>query len=97
MGKKGVDPRNHGAGRKKGTPNRKTQTLEQFLDQQGIFIPERIITLLPTLESRDQAKVLLELMQYIFPKRRSHEHEFKPTDDQLTQLVKERLKENGNP
>jgi hypothetical protein len=67
-------PRPEGAGRKKGTPNRKTQTLEQFFDDHGLFVPERIVLILPTLEGRDQAKVLLELMQYLYPKRKAIEH-----------------------
>lgn len=60
-------------GRAKGVANRKTQTLEQFLDASGMFVPERIMQLLPNLEDRDQAKVLLELMQYLYPKRKSME------------------------
>lgn len=89
-------------GRAKGVANRKTQTLEQFLDASGMFVPERIMQLLPNLEDRDQAKVLLELMQYLYPKRKSMEvsgqidtnpflHKSVP---ELEALVKAKLLEN---
>lgn len=69
----GINPRDHGGGRKKGTPNKSTQNLQQFLDAKGEFIPEKIISLLPKLEPRDQIKVYLELMQYLYPKRKALE------------------------
>jgi len=62
---------NKTGGRKKGTPNRKTVELKEFLDSINLCIPERVIELLPKLDEKDQVGVLLKLMEYVYPKRRS--------------------------
>lgn len=61
------------SGRKKGTPNKVTQSIQQFFDDNGIFIPEKIIELMPELEPRDRMKAWLEVAQYVYPKRKAIE------------------------
>lgn len=91
------------SGRKKGTPNKVTQTMQQFFDDRGIFIPEKIIELMPELEPRDRIKAWLEVAQYVYPKRKAIEvtgkdgeavkvTQIKPelavlTDDELRQMI----------
>lgn len=63
------------SGRKKGVPNRKTALLQKSLDELGHELPTRILELLPELSTEKQVDVYLELMQYIFPKRKALEHQ----------------------
>lgn len=58
------------AGRKKGTPNVKTLMLEKIFELNGYSPSEELLKLLPSLDEKDQAKVHLELMQYLYPKRK---------------------------
>jgi hypothetical protein len=60
-------------GRQKGTPNRSTTKLRECFDNAGFDVPEKIIELLPKLEAADQAKVLMDLMAYLYPKRKATE------------------------
>lgn len=61
-------------GRKPGTPNKKTQALQEILEEGlGKGLPEKIVEIMHTLDPKDQVKVLLELMQYIYPKRKAIE------------------------
>lgn len=60
-------------GRKKGSVNKVTQSIQQFFDDNGIFIPEKIIELMPELEPRDRMKAWLEVAQYVYPKRKAIE------------------------
>lgn len=66
-------PRPPGGGRKRGTPNKKTKLLQTTLEQLGPDLPSRLLLLLPELPPEKQADVLLELMQYVFPKRKAIE------------------------
>jgi hypothetical protein len=59
-------------GRGKGTPNRKTVTLHDALSD--LDVPKRLIELIPTLEPAKQADVLVQLMSYLYPKRKAIEH-----------------------
>lgn len=58
-------------GRKSGTPNKKTALLHEALEAQGLDVPGRLAKLLPQLEPEKQADVLLELMSYLYPKRKA--------------------------
>lgn len=58
------------SGRKKGTPNKKTLVLSESLEKLKLDIPARLNELLPLLSYEKQADVLLELMSYIYPKRK---------------------------
>lgn len=70
-------------GRQKGQKNKRTLALEEIFEKADLNIPERIIELLEKeyiprsdthpgqgLSDSDKSKVLLELMQYLFPKRK---------------------------
>lgn len=67
------NPREKTGGRKKGTPNKKTQLLAEILEVNDFSIPEKIIELLPSLAPKKQADVLLDLMSYMYPKRKAVE------------------------
>ncbi len=58
-------------GRKKGTPNKATQTVREILALAGLDVPNELAKILPSLPVDLQVKVLLELMQYLYPKRAS--------------------------
>lgn len=62
-----------GSGRKPGQPNKVTRDLIEFFDSKGMFIPQMIVDRLPDLEIDNQMRVLLELMQYLYPKRKAVE------------------------
>lgn len=63
-------------GRKKGTPNKKTQELEARLAAQGIDVIERLAKILNMKGKTapppiDQAFILLRLCKFIFPERKA--------------------------
>lgn len=62
-----------GSGRKRGTPNRRHTVLVEALEAIDFSIPERLVELLPKLTPEKQADVLLDMMSYVFPKRKSLE------------------------
>lgn len=66
-------PKPERSGRKAGTPNKKSQHLGVALDAVGLNIPEKLMELLPQLSAEKQADVLLNLMSYVYPKRKALE------------------------
>ncbi len=58
-------------GRKKGTPNKKTQELQEFFNSVDFSIPEVIMKILPSLKSDKQIDVLLKMMEFVYPKRKA--------------------------
>jgi hypothetical protein len=67
-------------GRQKGTPNKSTTELALVIEETGLNVPKRIIELLPELTPTQEVQALLELMNYLFPKRKAIEHTFNPED-----------------
>lgn len=68
------DPKPEGSGRKKGTPNRKTEDLMAKCEAKGIDVFEALleyVTEPSTMELRLSA--LKELCQYLYPKRKALE------------------------
>ncbi|MFV8248092.1 hypothetical protein [Bdellovibrio bacteriovorus] len=63
----------NGSGRQKGTPNKKTQLLNEILDAKDFCIPEKLMELLPSLSPEKQADILVDLMSYVYPKRKAIE------------------------
>jgi hypothetical protein len=61
-------------GRTPGTPNKKTIALKSITEALGLDVPKRIAELLPQLDPAKQVDVLLNLMSYIYPKRKAVEH-----------------------
>lgn len=60
-------------GRKKGTPNKRTLHLFENLNSVGLDVISKLSEILPQLPIEKQADVLLELMPYIYPKRKAIE------------------------
>jgi hypothetical protein len=84
-----------GSGRKVGAPNKKTMQLHAVFEELGLSVPERILELLPKLTPIEQTKVLLELMPYLYPKRKAVEiSSF--SDDKFKPLVNIYLPEKNN-
>lgn len=94
-------------GRKKGTPNKNSLSLQQKLDafDNGAgFDPIAEVLNLYTLIHADNplvaVKILTELMQYIYPKRKALEHSgevntnpyMNKTLDELEAIVRDKLK-----
>ncbi len=61
-----------GSGRRKGQVSPRTKALEILLLEHQYNPVKELLKLLPKLDERDAAKVHLELMQYIYPKRRDN-------------------------
>lgn len=61
-------------GRKSGTPNRRTRFLHEVLDANGFSVVARLIELLPRLDVREQADVLVGLLPYLYPQRKPMDH-----------------------
>lgn len=84
------------SGRKLGTPNKRTTLLVETLDSLEIEPLKEIIDLLPTLEPKEQVDVYLDLISYIYPKRKATEvsfeeetrEAFKPTMEDMKALIR---------
>jgi hypothetical protein len=85
------NPRDHGAGRKKGTVNKATQSLLDILKEEGVDPFRGFCELSRSEDPNIKMKALSELCQYVYPKRKAIEHSFEPTDDELKEIIKERL------
>jgi hypothetical protein len=62
-------------GRQAGTPNKRTLHLIEILEEYGINLPAKIFELLPTLLPEKQIDVLMQLLAYVYPKRKALEIE----------------------
>lgn len=62
-----------GSGRKRGTSNKSTRTLLDALDSHGVDIVAQIIERVPQLSVEKQVEVFLDLMPYVYPKRKAVE------------------------
>lgn len=60
-------------GRQKGTPNKKTEALQNTLANHNFDIVEKLLELMPKLKEEKQAEILLGLMNYVYPKKKSME------------------------
>ncbi len=67
------DKRPENAGRKPGTLNKKTMLLFETLETLRVDPVREIIDLLPALEPKDKVNVYLDLLGYIYPKRKAIE------------------------
>lgn len=61
-------------GRKKGTPNGRTGELVDQLADSGLDVVSEIAKALPELEAETRVETLMELMGFLFPKRKAIEH-----------------------
>jgi hypothetical protein len=69
-------------GRLAGTPNKKTLMLQEVLESKGVNPAERLCELLPRLQPKEQSQVLLELLGYLYPRRKAVEIS-QPNDEPL--------------
>ena len=61
-------------GRQKGTPNKKTLILKDLLDKMSFDPAKKLVEMMPDLNYELKAKICLELMEYLYPKRKAIEH-----------------------
>jgi DNA repair photolyase len=80
-----------GAGRPKGAVSAKTRALELLLFEHKYNPAVELLKLLPQLDERDQARVHMELMGYLYPKRKEQVDEPKQpaTPEERFQAAKE--------
>ena len=64
-------PRN--SGRRKGTPNKSTKDLLTLLHKNGIDLPALISETLPELSPEKRMDAILNLMNFVYPKRKAVE------------------------
>lgn len=74
-------------GRKRGTPNKKTAVLQDALKFHKIDVVAELSELLPQLEPAKRADVLISLMAYLYPKRRSVELSAQDDSAQRPQVI----------
>lgn len=60
-------------GRMKGSPNKKSELLSEALDSLKFNLPLRLAEIFPKLTPDKQMDCLLELLQYLYPKRKAIE------------------------
>lgn len=60
-------------GRKRGTPNRRTFDLSEDLNSVGLNVAQSLANLLPQLPVEKQADILVDLMSFLYPKRKAIE------------------------
>lgn len=77
-------------GRKKGTPNWKTQDLEETLHRLGVNVPEQIVALLPELPPEKRVSVLMDFMAFLYPKRKAIEQEIEVIAEKVELTPQER-------
>ena len=80
------EPRPAQAGRKKGTPNKKTLI---FLDDLGNFQPLKELVKLYKNTNDDNIKltILKELLKYIYPQRKAVETTFKEHNNSMAEFM----------
>lgn len=103
-------PRHEAAGRKKGTPNKRTQSLIEKCEAKGIDLFESMLEI--AIEMKEPTKkfdMMERISQYVYPKRKAIEHSVDPkiaeaaeefkelTREEKIQLYKEEIKKlEGN-
>lgn len=93
-------PRPEGAGRKKGTPNRSSLSLEEKCAARGIDVFELLLEYVIEECPRElRFKAIQELCSYLYPKRKAIEHSGEISNPylameftELEKLVKEKIK-----
>jgi hypothetical protein len=95
-----------GSGRKKGTPNKATIGLQAEIESLlGKSLPAALFERLGELEAKDYCHAILDLMSYIYPKRKAIEHSgkidqrfiqeaealYELSDSELAEIAKEEI------
>lgn len=88
------------AGRRKGTPNKKTQNLMEILNSNGFDPAQKLIDLYNrSLDENVQCAVLRELIKYVYPQRKAIEvsgqidHKLLTRIEELKAMSPEQLEE----
>lgn len=91
-------PRPEGAGRRKGTPNKSTQSLIDKCSDAGLDVFGSMIELAKSGDPDIQITMLKELAGYIYPKRKALEITMADvSDEEIEAEVKRRLDASANP
>jgi len=96
MSRQKDDGRGRMGGRQKGTPNKVTSTVKEWLAQLIDKNRRQMERDIKDLEPKDRLQVLEKLMQYVVPKQQAVQAEVdfnKMTDEQLDTLVSELTKD----
>ena len=65
-------------GRKKGTPNKKTEDFFSVLESIELNLVDEVYKILPELSPEKRADVLVKLMEFAYPKRKALEAKAEP-------------------
>lgn len=96
MGRQKDDGRGRMGGRQKGTPNKVTSTVKEWLTQLIDKNRRQMERDIKDLEPKDRLQILERLMQYVVPKQQAVQAEIdfnKLSDEQLDTLVSELTKD----
>lgn len=77
-------------GRKKGTPNKTTQTAKEWISETLSANWEQMKSDLKVLEPKDRLQLLFKLLEYVVPKQRETSNNIKfedLTDEEMDELV----------
>ena len=74
-------------GRTKGTPNKKSLCLIQSLEENQINIVSELSKLLPMLGPDKKADVLMQLMSFVYPKRKAVELVLQDEQQRSPQII----------
>lgn len=77
-------PRPHGAGRKPGVPNKRTQDLIEKVEASGLNPFDVLIELLTASDPQMKFAAAKELCQYLYPKRKAVEYSGDQEDREIT-------------
>lgn len=86
MGRVSNDGLGRLGGREKGTPNKRSQTIESHINLDEINLPNEILKCCESLKPLEKAQIMLKLMEYIYPKRKAITQEFK--EDESNKVTK---------
>ena len=71
-------------GRQRGVPNKNSFALKELLESQKCEPVTELLKTLPELEAKERADVYLNLLQYLYPKRKAIEQ---TVDPELLEVV----------
>jgi hypothetical protein len=74
-------------GRKKGSPNKKTEFLFSELETKKFDVIGNLIDLIPQLSLEKRADTLIQLLPYLYPKRKPSEIQNDPSTNEIKIVV----------
>ena len=74
-------------GRQKGTPNRRTFELETALQNAGVDVVAELAETLAALTPEAKARILVELLSYLYPKRKALEFVREESEDEMAPTI----------